>query len=166
MNMLFLTVVSSCAYQTHFHILKHFITIQSTCILVFKESSPISKGLNPQFYNNKCHYLYIYMCCSIMRMQWSSESPFIDKKYCSLILYFSILLHFFGSLPFFYASLLAGNRISKKTQKKTWRKTAQEQNTNEKHAECHHIKKGSEPKKQRSRILEYMKNPTPLKLAM
>jgi flagellar biosynthesis component FlhA len=41
----------------------------------------------------------------------------------------------------------ADKRISKKTQKKkTGKKTAQEQNTNEKHAECDHVKKkkGSE----------------------
>jgi hypothetical protein len=36
-------------------------------------------------------------------------------------------------------------------------KTAQEQNTNGKNAECDHVKKGSEPKKQRSRVLKYMK---------
>jgi hypothetical protein len=45
----------------------------------------------------------------------------------------------------------AAKRISKKTQKKTRRKTVQEQNTNKKHAECDHVKK------QRSKILKYMK---------
>jgi hypothetical protein len=50
--------------------------------------------------------------------------------------------------------------------KKTRRKTAQEQNTNGKHAECDHVEKGIEPKKQRSRILKYMKNPTHLKMTM
>jgi hypothetical protein len=33
----------------------------------------------------------------------------------------------------------------------------QRKNTNGKHALCDHVKKGSEPKKQRSRILKYMK---------
>jgi hypothetical protein len=53
----------------------------------------------------------------------------------------------------------ADKRISKKMQKKkkTRKKTAQEQNTNGKHAECGHIKKSSEPKKRQSRILKHMK---------
>jgi hypothetical protein len=29
--------------------------------------------------------------------------------------------------------------------------------TDEKHAECDHVKKGSEPKKQRSRLIKYIK---------
>jgi hypothetical protein len=41
--------------------------------------------------------------------------------------------------------------------KKTRRKTAEEQETNGKQAECDHEKKGSEPKRQGSRILKYIK---------
>jgi hypothetical protein len=48
-------------------------------------------------------------------------------EYRLIILYFSILLHCI------------------------------ERNTNGKHAECNHVKKGSEPKKQPSRIFKYMK---------
>jgi hypothetical protein len=61
--------------------------------------------------------------------------------------------------------LQADKRISKKTQKNT-KDTAQEKNTNQKLAECDHVEKGSEPIKQRSRILKYMKNPTHVKIAM
>jgi hypothetical protein len=40
---------------------------------------------------------------------------------------------------------------------KTQRKTAEEQDTNGKHAECDHVKKAANQKKQRSRILKHMK---------
>jgi hypothetical protein len=45
------------------------------------------------------------------------------------------------------------------------RKTAQEQDTNGKHAECDHVKKG---RKKSSEAYEnkYMKNPTHLKMVM
>jgi hypothetical protein len=67
---------------------------------------------------------------------------------------------------YYYYLLQADKRKSKKTQKKTRRKTAQEQNTDWKHAVWPRNKKGSEPKKLRSTILKYMKNPTHLKMAM
>jgi hypothetical protein len=47
-----------------------------------------------------------------------------------------------------------------RNNKKTQRKTAQEQNTNEKHEECNHI-----TKKQQSRLLKYKKTRTLLKMA-
>jgi hypothetical protein len=50
----------------------------------------------------------------------------------------------------------AHKHVSK--EKKTRRITAQEQNTNGKHAECDHVKKKAvKQKKQRSRILKHMK---------
>jgi RAB protein geranylgeranyltransferase component A len=60
------------------------------------------------------------------------------------------------STVFHCCLLQADKHISKKTPKKTRRKTAQEQNTNGKLAECDHVKKAA--KKQQSKILKYMKN--------
>jgi hypothetical protein len=84
----------------------------------------------------------------------------------TVILYFSILLHCIVQWVLQVCLFVRQtttikskqtNTYARKHKKKTQRKTAQEQNTNGKHAECDHVKKGSEPKKQRNKILKHLK---------
>jgi hypothetical protein len=90
----------------------------------------------------------------------------IIRLITGIILYFSILLHCivqwvlqvmspsaFSFIVYWFSTVLRYRQTHKQENtKKTRRKTAQEQNTNEKHAECDPI-----TKKQRSRILKHMK---------